>query len=213
MRPPQNWQSARVTIAIAAITAAAWLIVLLTGEEGRVALLGGFASARFHDLHGTDLVITLLATPLTATLLHSGLVHLAFNLLILLFCGRLVENIIGSRGMAILYVVGAYVAAAANYMAAPHSSIPMIGASGAISAVVGATAMLFGRNKVNVRNPVLARWLHVLWLAAAWIILNVLMGYSFELNGLDIAVAAHIGGFLAGLALAKPLLLLRWRGA
>jgi membrane associated rhomboid family serine protease len=52
-----------------------------------------------------------------------------------------------------------------------------------------------------------------LWLAAAWIILNLLMGYSFEMEGVTIAVAAHVGGFLAGLALAKPLLLLRWRGA
>ena len=213
MRPPQNWQSARVTLVIAAITAAAWLAVLLTGQELFADAHGGFVPARLHDLHGIDLAVTLLATPLTATLLHSGLVHIGFNLLILLFCGRVVENILGGRGMAILYVVGAYTAAAANYLAAPHSPIPMIGASGAISAVVGASAMLFGRNKVNVRNPVLARWLHVLWLAAAWIVLNVLMGYSFELNGLDIAVAAHIGGFLAGLALAKPLLLLRWRGA
>ena len=213
MRPPQNWQSARVTLVIAAITAAAWLAVLLTGQELFADAHGGFVPARLHDLHGIDLAVTVLATPLTATLLHSGLVHIGFNLLILLFCGRVVENILGGRGMAILYVVGAYTAAAANYLAAPHSPIPMIGASGAISAVVGASAMLFGRNKVNVRNPVLARWLHVLWLAAAWIVLNVLMGYSFELNGLDIAVAAHIGGFLAGLALAKPLLLLRWRGA
>ena len=53
----------------------------------------------------------------------------------------------------------------------------------------------------------------VLWLGAAWIGLNVLIGLTFETSGLRIAVGAHIGGFIAGLALARPLLLLKWRGA
>lgn len=213
MRPPQNWQSARVTLVIAAVTALAWLIVVVTGQEQQAAALGGFIPGRLDTLHGAGLAVALVVTPLTATLLHSGLVHIAFNILVLLFCGRLVETILGSRAMIVLYVVGAYVAALAHYLASPHDPAPMIGASGAISAVIGASAMLFGRNRVNVTNPILARWLHALWLLAAWIVLNLAMGYSFELEGVTIAVAAHIGGFLAGLALAKPLLLLRWRGA
>ena len=213
MRPPQNWQSARVTLVIAALTALAWLLVLVTGQEQLAVAVGGFNPARLHALHGADLALDLLLTPLSATLLHSGLVHVAFNLLVLLFCGRVVETILGARGMILLYLAGAYTAACAHYLASPHDVVPMIGASGAISAVIGATAMLFGRNRVNVANPILARWLHALWLAAAWIVLNLMMGYSFELGGARIAVAAHIGGFLAGLILAKPLLLLRWRGA
>jgi membrane associated rhomboid family serine protease len=52
-----------------------------------------------------------------------------------------------------------------------------------------------------------------LWLAAAWIGLQILIGLTFETSGLRIAIAAHIGGFLAGLLLARPLLLLKWRGA
>ncbi|HEX4738343.1 MAG TPA: rhomboid family intramembrane serine protease [Allosphingosinicella sp.] len=213
MRPPQNWQNARVTLVIAAVTALAWLVVLVTGQEQMAAVMGGFIPGRLHALHGTDLALAVLLTPLTATLIHSGIAHIAFNLIVLLFCGRLVETILGSRAMILLYIVGAYAAAGAHYLAGPHDIVPMVGASGAISAVIGASAMLFGRNRVNVANPVLARWLHALWLAAAWIVLNLLMGYSFELEGITIAVAAHVGGFLAGLALAKPLLLLKWRGA
>jgi membrane associated rhomboid family serine protease len=213
MRPPQNWQNARVTIAIAAITAAAWLLVSATGQELRADALGGFVPERLHALHGGALAAALLATPLTATLLHSGLIHIGFNLLALLFCGRMVENIIGARGMVILYLVGAYAAAAAHYLAGPNDPTPMVGASGAISAVIGASAMLVGKNKVKVAHPLLARWLNALWLAAAWIVLNALVGYTIQLNGSRIAVAAHIGGFLAGMALANPLLLLRWRGA
>ena len=213
MRPPENWQNARVTLWIAAVTFFAWLAVLVTGQEQAAAAAGGFIPARVDLLHGAGLVFALLVTPLTATLIHSGLFHIVFNLLVLLFCGRVVETILGARAMVLLYLVGAYTAALAHYVAGPHDAAPMIGASGAISAVIGASAMLFGRSRVNVANPVLARWLHALWLAAAWVILNLLMGYSFELEGVTIAVAAHIGGFLAGLALAKPLLLLRWRGA
>ena len=51
-------------------------------------------------------------TPLTATLVHSGLVHLGFNLLILVWCGTQVERVLGATGLIVLYLVGAYAAAA-----------------------------------------------------------------------------------------------------
>ena len=89
----------------------------------------------------------------------------------------------------------------------------MVGASGAISAVIGAYSMLFGRNRVSVANPQLALWLNALWLVVAWVLLQLLVGITFETAGARIAVAAHVGGFLIGLALAKPLLILRYRGA
>jgi membrane associated rhomboid family serine protease len=79
--------------------------------------------------------------------------------------------------------------------------------------VLGAYALLFGRNKVRVANPTVALWLNALWLAAAWVGLQLLIGFTFQSGGPRIAIAAHIGGFVAGLLLAKPLLMLRWRGA
>jgi membrane associated rhomboid family serine protease len=209
MRPPQSWQSARATLAIAGVTAAAWLLAALSGQDDLIAVWGGFTPA----LAGAGSLAAALATPLTATLIHAGLVHLGFNLLMLLFCGRSVETIIGGRGLVILYVVGAYFAAGAQYLAGPHQVVPMVGASGAISAVVGAYAILFGRNRVRVANPQLARLLHALWLAAAWVVLQLMVGIVVGLQGPQVAIAAHIGGFIAGLGLAMPLLLLRWRGA
>ncbi|HEY1606004.1 MAG TPA: rhomboid family intramembrane serine protease [Allosphingosinicella sp.] len=213
MRPPQDWQRARFTLLIATVTALAWLVVYAAGRQQAAAVVGGFISARVDVLRGVDLLVALLVTPLTATLLHSGPFHIVFNLVVLLVCGRVVENILGSRATLLLYIVGAYVAAFCHYIVQPHDAVPMIGASGAISAIVGAWAMLFGRNRVNVANPVLKRSLHALGLLAVWIVLNLLIGYVFELRGARIAVAAHIGGFLVGLVLAKPLLLLKWRGA
>ncbi|HEY9554099.1 rhomboid family intramembrane serine protease [Allosphingosinicella sp.] len=213
MRPPENWRRARVTLAIAGATAFAWLAAGLIGYSNFAALWGGFIPVRMMGVVGDEGLAPAFLTPLTATLVHAGIIHLGFNLLILLFCGRSVETIIGGKQLAILYIVGAYAAAAAQYAVDPIDQTPMVGASGAISAVLGAYSMMFGRNRVKVANPTLALWLNALWLAGAWIGLQLVVGFTFETAGARIAIAAHIGGFLAGLLLAKPLLLLRYRGA
>ena len=62
-------------------------------------------------------------------------------------------------------------------------------------------------------GPLSARMVHVLWLAAAWTILNLLIGVLSAQAGMPIAAAAHIGGFAVGLILARPLLALRWKDA
>ena len=95
----------------------------------------------------------------------------------------------------------------------PSSSLPMIGASGAISAVLGAYAFLFGRNKVKVANRTLAMLLNALWLLVAWILLNLIVSLTLFNAGIAIAWAAHIGGFALGLLLAKPLFEIRYRNA
>ncbi|RYD53791.1 MAG: rhomboid family intramembrane serine protease, partial [Sphingomonadales bacterium] len=61
--------------------------------------------------------------------------------------------------------------------------------------------------------PIPAQAVHVIWLALAWIAINLLSAFAFQGAGIAVAAAAHIGGFLVGLALAKPLLLWRWRRA
>jgi membrane associated rhomboid family serine protease len=213
MRPPDDLRAAPVTLGIAILTAAAWLIAWALGWQEAVAVAGGFTPAHVAAPPGPGWPVPVAATPLTATLVHSGFAHLFFNLLILLFCGRSVERVVGGQGIVILYLAGAYGAAAAQYAMDPGELAPMVGASGAISAILGAFALLFGRNKVKVSNPGAAALLHALWLAAAWIGLQILIGLTFETSGLRIAIAAHIGGFLVGLVLARPLLLLKWRGA
>jgi membrane associated rhomboid family serine protease len=219
MRPPADWRRARVTIAIAALTVAAFLIVTTLQREQWAIIWGGFIPARLA-FGGDEMLAPFFLTPLTATLVHGGWVHLIFNMLILLFCGRAVENVLGPVNLAILYVAGAYAAAAAEYLVEPTSPIPTVGASGAFSAVLGAYALLFGRNKVKVASPRLALWLHALWLMAAWVGLNLVMrivaaggGIPFTGGGVQVAIAAHIGGFVAGVVLVYPLLMLRYRKA
>jgi membrane associated rhomboid family serine protease len=214
LRTPEDWRRARVTLAIAAITALAWGLVAGLNLYSEAAVWAGFIPARIGILPNDGSLAPLFLTPLTATLVHSGLTHLAFNMLLLLFCGRAVETIIGGPQLLILYAVGAYAAAAGHYLVGPASEMPAVGASGAVSAVFGAYAMLFGRNRVKkVANPTAAFWLNVLWLAAAYVVLQLIVGVTFQSLGTNIAFAAHIGGFFLGLALAKPLLLLRYRRA
>jgi membrane associated rhomboid family serine protease len=213
MRPPESWQRARLTLGIAIVTAVAWLIPSTLGLGDVAAIWGGFIPARVGGVTGDEGLAPLFLTPFTATLVHAGFVHLAFNLLFLLFCGRAVENIVGGRGLLILYLTGALAAAAAQYAVEPSDTTPMVGASGAISAVLGTYAILFGRNRVKIANPTLALWANALWLAAAWVGLQLLVGFTLGMGVARIAIAAHIGGFFAGLLLAKPLLLLRYRKA
>ena len=100
-----------------------------------------------------------------------------------------------------------------QWATAPASIVPMVGASGAISAVVGAFALSFGRPKRVTNNFRLNRWINVAWLMAAWVVLQLMMGWLAGGQGYLLATPAHIGGFAAGLLLQRPLLLWRYRSA
>jgi len=152
-------------------------------------------------------------TPLTSTLVHAGLWHVGFNMLILLWCGSQVERVIGPLGLIIMYVVGAYAAAAAQFFVSPHYAEPIVGASGAISAVIGAFALSFGRAKAFTTNLRLNRWINVAWLMAAWVVLQTATTWLAGTRGVLLATPAHVGGFAAGLLLQRPLLLWRYRKA
>lgn len=202
-----------VTGWIAAVTALVSLAIILLGAEQQAAMLFGFVPARLTGEFTLAPAVPALLTPLTATLVHGGLLHLAFNLLMLLFCGVAVERIIGPGATLLLYVVGAFIAAAAQLLVDPHSLLPMVGASGAISALIGAFALSFGKARRIVATAWLNRALHVAWLAAAWAAIQWMVGFVAGQQGILIAIAAHIGGFGAGLALQRPLLLWRYRRA
>ncbi len=212
MRLPESWSRARVTLAIGAATFLVWALLETVNLFDWAAIWGGFIPGRI-GLEGDGSLAPVWLTPLTSALLHANFLHLAFNLLILLFCGRATETVLGPVGLVLLYVGGAFAAAGAHLLVNPGDLTPVVGASGAISAVLGAYAILFGRNRVRVENPLLAVWLNALWLMAAWIGLQLIVGFSLSGTGPQIAIAAHIGGFLFGVALAHPLLRLRYRNA
>ena len=201
------------TIVITVVTAVAWLVMAALITTDRAAEVAGVIPARLSGLIDVSPAVPALLTPLSSTLVHAGVLHLVFNLLMLLWCGTAVERGLGRGPLLLLYGIGAYAAAGAQWLAAPSSMIPVIGASGAVSAVIGAFALSFGQTKHIVRSPALNRMLNAAWLLAAWIAMQVMVGWAAGGEGVMLAVPAHIGGFLAGLLLQRPLLLWRYRGA
>lgn len=207
----QNYRTA--TIAITALTALAWVIGALFFAPEQPPLSLGFIPAHLSGVAPPWPAVPAVLSPLTATLVHSGLIHLGFNLLIFVWCGTAVERVLGKTGVISLYVVGAYVSALSQWTVDPGSVTPMVGASGAISAVMGAFALSFGRARRVTSNLRLNRWINVAWLMLAWVVLQVMMGWLAGGQGYLLATPAHIGGFAAGLLLQRPLLLWRYRSA
>lgn len=206
----------RMTNIIALVTLMVFAFTALTGTIEQAAFIAGFIPARVMGIPQPPALVLpwvpFALTPLTTTLVHGGWLHIAFNLLMLIFCGRQVEAVLGRWPTVLLYGIGAYAAAAAQWAFDPHGMVPMIGASGAISALMGTYALLYSRRDVRAFGPVPASVVRILWLAAGWIVLQILIGVASTggaIGDQSIAVAAHVGGFLAGLLLTRPLL--RWR--
>ncbi|MGC4251314.1 MAG: rhomboid family intramembrane serine protease [Sphingobium sp.] len=203
-----------MTNGIAALTFAAFLLSYLTKQVDNAAVMGGFIPARIGDSHLLDCMwaVPVWLTPLSCTLIHAGWLHIGFNLLMLVFCGRQVEHVLSRWGTLILYVAGAYGATLVQWAVDPASTSPMVGASGAISAIIATYSLLYSQQNVRRIGPLSANLVRVLWLAAGWIAIQLMIGVATA-GGIGdlgrIAVAAHIGGFLTGLALTRPLL--RWR--
>lgn len=198
---------------IAAITALAWVIAVLAGQSDRAADAMGFIPARLSGVALPFAAVPAFLTPLTATLVHSGPIHIGFNLLVFVWCGTAVERVLGKSSLVLLYLVGAYAAALAQWAVDPMGIVPMVGASGAISAIVGAFALSFGRAKQVSGSPTINRWINVVWLLSAWVVLQMMMGWLAGGQGYLLATPAHVGGFAAGLLMQRPLLLWRYRKA
>ena len=206
-----------INLAVAAILLVPswWQYAVVSGGLFPIRLSGD--SSAFGDI--TFLVPALL-TPLTAAFLHGGIAHVIMNMLMLLLIGKMVERVLGGGLFLALYFVSAYVAAGTEWLAAylqlPMSldmMAPAIGASGGISGVIGAYLLLFPNKQPKPWGPVPAGIARPLHLTLAWIGLNLAMGFVGPGLGIGIAIWSHIGGFVIGLALARPLLLWRYRKA
>ncbi len=214
-----------MTDCLAAVTLALFLVIWAFGKTDYAAVVGGFIPARVTNplLYagieqgvggGPVGLLPVWITPLTATFIHGGWMHIAFNLFMLMFCGRHVEHVLGPALTAALYLIGAYAAAATEFVFTPAGINPMVGASGAISALLGTYALLYSQQKVRAWGPFSPNIVRIAWLATCWIILQLMIGLATAdgQSGLGrIAIGAHIGGFIVGLFLTRPLLRLRFR--
>ena len=132
----------------------------------------------------------------------------------LLWCGSQVERVLGRAGLIVRSTSSAPMPRRSrNGPSIPPATVPMVGASGAISALFGAFALSFGRAKPVTSNLRLNRWINVVWLLVAWVVLQLMTGWLAGGQGYLLATPAHVGGFAAGLLLQRPLLLWRYRKA
>ncbi|AUW59130.1 rhomboid family intramembrane serine protease [Sphingobium sp. SCG-1] len=212
-----------MTNGLAIVTLVLFVLVWGLGQIDYAAAAGGFIPARLSSpgafVHSVGaFVVPVWLTPLTATLIHGGWMHIGFNMLMLVFCGRHVEHVLGPRLLLVLYVIGAYAAAAAEWVLNPSSLSPMVGASGAISALLGTYALMYSHQKVRAIGPFSANFVRIAWLAAGWTAIQLMIGLATVGGTGDlgedigqIAIGAHIGGFIAGLMLTRPILHLRFR--
>ena len=147
-------------------------------------------------------------TIFTSMFLHGGLLHLGGNMLYLWIFGDNVEDILGHVRFTVLYLVSGAAAAVAQTLVNPSSRVPMVGASGAVSGVLGAYLLLFPYATVLTLVIFGFFWrfirLPAVVVLGLWIVLQFLSGYlSLGATGAEGGVAffAHVGGFFVGLAL------------
>jgi membrane associated rhomboid family serine protease len=152
-------------------------------------------------------------TVLSAMFMHGGVAHIFGNMLYLWIFGDNVEHRFGSGVFLLFYLVSGVAATLAQWLLDPDSLVPNLGASGAISGVLGAYLVLFPRNRVHALFLYTVVSVPAFVALGLWIVFQFVNGYgaiaaSSETGG--VAYGAHVGGFAAGVVLA---LLLRGRTA
>ena len=151
-------------------------------------------------------------TPITSMFLHGSWGHILGNALFLWVFGNNIEDSMGPVRFLGFYLLCGILAAAAHVVAAPTSPVPTVGASGAISGVMGAYLVLYTHARVNIlfflfifiRVVPLPAWVALLWWFG-WQVISGLPQLSPmrpDVSG-GVAFWAHIGGFLAGMVLVK----------
>jgi len=189
-----------VTLALIGLNVLVFLAELGGGDQ--FITNWAFIPSRFSEQPGANAV-----TIFSAMFMHGGWFHLLGNMLFLWIFGDNVEDRFGHAKFLIFYLLAGIAATFAQYSVAPESGVPNVGASGAIAGVLGAYILLFPQARVNVlvgRQIVAMPAFIVLGL---WIVLQLVsgvgtIGYTDEsANAGGIAYMAHIGGFVAGLAM------------
>ena len=154
-----------------------------------------------HDIVSIPAPLTLI----TSMFLHGGWMHLLGNMLYLWIFGNNIEEAMGHLKFAVFYILCGILAALSHALTDPASQIPMVGASGAISAILGAYLLLYPRARVLVLIPPPffgTTYVPAVIVLGVWFLGQLYSGgISLGSHGGGIAFFAHIGGFVAGMAL------------
>ena len=132
--------------------------------------------------------------------LHASLIHIAGNMLFLWIFGNNIEDRMGWVGYPIFYIVCGLVAAATQFAVQPNSSVPVIGASGAIAGIMGAYLVLFPRAQILGLIFIIPVRIQAFWFLGFWFVLQF-----FTSPNSGVAWVAHVGGFVFGAIVAFAL--------
>lgn len=162
-------------------------------------LVFDYGTTPYHILQGQDYL-----TLFTSMFLHGGWMHLLGNMLFLWIFADNIEAVVGSGLFLLFYLAGGVVASGVHVFLNPGSTVPSIGASGAISAVIGAYLVMFPVSRIKVLILIFFRSIYVpaLVFLGFWIVQQLVSGYySMGVAAEETGVAwwAHIGGFSFGL--------------
>lgn len=140
---------------------------------------------------------------LSSMFMHGDFMHIFGNMLFLFIFGDNIENLLGHIRFAAFYIVCGFAAAFAQFAMDSDSIIPMLGASGAISGVLGGYLLLFPQRQVRALIFNFLTTVPAFVALGIWIVFQIVQGYFSDPGSGGVAYAAHIGGFIAGLALVK----------
>ncbi|HET7464292.1 MAG TPA: rhomboid family intramembrane serine protease [Longimicrobium sp.] len=199
-----------VTVLLIALNLACWLLLQGAGADpDRLqASVYNFGAIPCDLTHRCELSAPGLgwAQLLTSMFMHGGWQHILGNMLFLWVFGNNIEDSMGHVRFILFYLICGIAAGLAHVFLSPGSQVPAVGASGAISGVMGAYVVLYPQARVQTWIPPLfivhiRAWFFLIY----WFFIQVVMGVG-SLGGGDsggVAVWAHVGGFVAGLALIK----------
>ncbi|QQG36780.1 MAG: rhomboid family intramembrane serine protease [Micavibrio aeruginosavorus] len=147
-----------------------------------------------------------LAGPLTFTFLHGGWTHIILNGLMIMAFGAGVEKWMGGKRFLVFFMLCNLFAALAQFVFSPGSTAPVIGASGGLSGLFAAVLIMMQMQGAIGQG---SRY-GILPFIVLWIVISAIFGMMGAPGGGNVAWAAHIGGFLAGFALLKPIMRARF---
>ncbi|TYO61483.1 rhomboid family intramembrane serine protease [Bradyrhizobium hipponense] len=182
------------TYVIAAVCAAATFLGLAPDAGAEIVRVFGFVPLDFSQ-HP----IVSLYTLFTAEFVHSGLEHLVGNLIFLIAFGRSIENLVGYTVFAVAFVGLGALAFLGSWLIGPASHIPIVGASGALSLLMGAYTIIFPKAKLRIVPFLRVLYLRAWQFSAAWIALQIWVAVAVGELTSRVAYATHIAGFVIGL--------------
>ncbi len=197
-----------ITVTLIVLNIAVFVYELTLGKMAGELFIGNFAlvpARLFASRPATGNAIPTVATLFTSMFLHGGFLHIAGNMLYLWIFGNNVEDSMGRFRFILFYALCGLIAAYAHALANRYSMVPMIGASGAISGVLGAYLILYPRARV-VTLIFFGFYIRTVEISAM-----VVLGFWFALQFLNallesgarggVAWYAHVAGFVAGMLL------------